>query len=290
MKQLHTSLLREKFVLYERNADNITRAPVVALSNRMEISTDGLENSKAKKIIVRTQNMHSCVRMAARIGQTLAERGPAFIDDPNYNWKQLWDSVISDYEFTTNPQCWVALYSEGKKIFSEGDHHLFLGVIEKCHAKNNNRYEEAVALAEAAFQRKGKEVKIEYDANFALTAHLEEDGGRVGVILRGPLRTATFNFFARPKKQKLRFQQCLWVAAAFLEGMQLAFTVGMNEEKAHKKQLERFAPEMKLVREGKQRLVQLTNEIDLLEESLDIKYRPERPEFKQIIEDSKKLV
>jgi hypothetical protein len=104
-------------------------------------------------------------------------------------------------------------------------------------------------------------------------------------------RTTTFTFTATPKKvgQAINIPQCLGSAAAFLEGVQLSFLVGMNTEKIRIGIIERFSKEEKQTREGRQRLSRLSSEIANLESAFEIRYRPERPEFHHLMMDAEKL-
>ncbi len=77
--------------------------------------------------------------------------------------------------------------------------------------------------------------------------------------------------------------------AAFLEGIQMAFMVGMNEEKIRLGKIERHSKEDKQTREGRLRLGRLDAEISTLEGTFDVRYRPERPDFQDILADAEKL-
>lgn len=292
MKDFSTSLLREKFVIYDPQkgmADK--KSTVVATSNRMSVDLRNDAGKLIETFIVRAQNMHTCVRMAARIIHEFHQHGPISRRPEAFKWVNAWDQIVNDYEYAYNPARWIALYHDGKCIFTSGDHHPLLDMIEKCDFESDQEYDYAVPMAEKLFQQVGKNLKIDYDANVALSVHMENNQARCGIILRGSNKTTTFTFTASPKKpgQSLNMPQTLSAAAAFLEGVQLAFLVGMNTEKIRIGIIERFSKEEKQTREGRHRLSRLSAEISNLEDAFDVHYRPERPEFHHLMMDAEKL-
>ena len=66
MKEFRTSLLREKFTITDMESpDPDNEKPIIALSNRIIVALTSDEGLDAETFIIRTQNMHSCARMAA---------------------------------------------------------------------------------------------------------------------------------------------------------------------------------------------------------------------------------
>lgn len=291
MQNFSSSLLREKFIIYdpEKGVTN-KKSTVVALSNRFVVDLRDARGLLGETYVVRAQNMHCAVRMGARILQAYQQGGPIAHRAISYDWQSAWDSVISDYEYAYNPQRWVVIYHLGKSVFSFGDHHPLLDMIEKCDHENNKDYDYAVPLAETLFEQSGKNLKIEHESNVALSVSFENNQGRVGIIQRGPNKTTTFTFTAHAKPdQNLRIAQCLNGAAAFLEGIQLSFMVGMNNEKIRIGKIARFSTEEKQTRSALGRLKILSTELSHLEDTLLIHYRPERPQFKLIIAEAERM-
>lgn len=286
--EFSTTLLREKFVI--RDADpGGTEAPVIALSNRMVVAVHDPESGQIETFVVRTQNMHSCARLAARIAGASAE-GSLVSHAPPFDWDKAWKDVTEGYETRHNPQRWTVVYHQGKPVFSNGEHHPFLDVIEGIDARSGKSYDDSVPMAEEAFRKAGKNVQIDHDSNIALVVHIEPKLAKVGVILRGAARTATFNFQARPRGgAALRISPCLSVAAAFLEGIQLAFQVGMARVRRHYGLLEPGGPEAQKLAEGETRLGRLNAAIRQFDQTFDVFYRPERPEFHKILVDAETL-
>jgi hypothetical protein len=287
MFEFNTSLVREKFSIHDAS---VSLDPVVALSNRIVVELTTSKGKLEETFVIRAHNMHSCVRMAARLIKSYETAGPIMNRPKAYDWDASWDAVVNDYEHRFNPQRWIAIYARGKPVYSAGDHHIFLDVIEQCDARSDKGYEHAIPLAEDAFKQAGKIVRIAHDSNVALVVSIEKTSARLGVIMRGPYRTTTFTMTIAAKGvDSLNIPQCLAAAAAYLEGVQLAFLVGMNHEKIKLGIIERFSEEEKKTKEARSRLSRLAGEIANLESAYDVRYRPERPKFQHILMDAEKL-
>ena len=292
MYLFNSSLLREKFVIQDEKNSNPAESATIALSNRFVVELRNPQHPKDKEVfIVRGHNMHSVIRMAARIIHDFTNGGPIANRQNRYKWENVWDAIVNDYEFAYNPDRWIAIYKDGKCVFTSGDHHPFLDLIEKCDHDNNKDYDYAIPLAEKLFEQTGKSVKIVHDANVALSVNFEREEARLGIILRGSNKTTTFSFAVRPKKAKdyINIPQCLAAAAAFLEGIQLAFLVGMNTEKMRIRLIERFSKEEKQTKDGRRRLNRLIAEITSMETAFDVRYRPEKPDFELLVTEAEEL-
>lgn len=284
--EFQTVLLREKFVLREAGDQAATAPPVIALSNRMTVPLPLSAAETPETLIVRTQNMHSCVRLAARLVQA-AESGPVAGRVPAFNWSDAWENVIEGYEKKYNQKLWSAVYHDGAPLFAYGERHPFLDVIETCDFKTKADYKSSVALAESAFRKAGKEVQIEHDSNIALVLHINQDQGRVGVILRGAAQTATFNFTARKVRgMPVKISPCMTVAAAFLEGIQLAFQVGMARVKLKYGMIDADSDEARRLNDGEKRMARLKVAVSQFEQMADLTYRPERPDFFTMMDEA----
>lgn len=290
MTDLNSSLLREKFSIHDTDPDTGEERLIIALSNRISIELKGVKKEQSETFVIRSHNMHSAVRMAARVLKTHATAGPITHRINPFDWEAAWDGIISDYEFRFNPDRWIAVYQKGHTVFEAGEHHLLLDVIEKCDARNQHHYDRAIPMAEEAFKQAGKSVKIDYDANVALVINMDKKHAKFGVILRGPNKTTTFNFSVTPReKDPLNMPQCLTTAAAYLEGVQLAFELGMNNIKLHMGIIERHSEEEKKNKEAGRRLSRLNAEISNLERATDVRYRPEKPDLFSIVSDAERL-
>jgi hypothetical protein len=293
MKEFSTALLREKFVIrdlaYGHHEDE--RSTLIALSNRMVVELRDNSGDLSETFIVRAQNMHSTIRISARIIQAYKQGGPLLPRATAFDWEGAWGSIVNDYEYAYNPDRWVAIYNDGKCIYQQNEHHSFLDVVEKCDIDNELDYDFAIPRAEELFAKAGKDVKILHDANVALSTEFRDNQGRCGVISRGSNQTTTFTFSVRPERasQDVNVAQAISCSAAFLEGIQLAFLVGFNTEKIRLGIIERFSKEEKQTREAGERLARLRHEISSLEDTFEVRYRPEKPSFTMFLNQAETL-
>ncbi len=288
--EFKTTLLREKFTLRDPSGDLSDVPPVVALSNRMSLPL--VNGAESETFVIRTQNMHSCARLAAAISKEFFERGAITKRVMRFSWESLWRDVIKGYEKDWNPDIWAAIYHKGRVIFEDGNRHPFLDIIEKCDAVSRDGYAESVVFAEQAFQQAGKPVKIEHDSNIALILSIKDEEAKGGVILRGANRKTTFNFTITPRKiaaEPLRIPTILTLSAAFLEGVQLAFNVGMTNRKRASGLIEKYSDEDRKGKRGIERLANLGQAIETVERKYICKYRPDRPEFPQMMREAEEF-
>ncbi len=288
---IDTSLLREKFIINESNADsNGKRLDLSCPSTRMSITLQTGEIAE-ETYVVRTHNMHSCIRMVSNIINNYERHGPLLNRSVKIKWDELWQHCINSYERKYNNGGWVAVYHKGNTIFSQNDYHQFFDVIEKCDVLNNGNYEASIKIAEDSFAKAGKDINISYNGNIALVAVLNEYEGRCSMILRGAMGTATFNYALKPKTigQKLSISQGLSSTSDFLEGAHLSFIIGANNEKINNGTIEKYSAEYRQTQKAKERVNKLYAQINSMENRYDVRYRPERPDFDTIIAASEKL-
>jgi hypothetical protein len=293
MKNFQTSLLREKFTISDSMPMAISdKEPVIALSNRLVVPLQSLDEVVSETFVVRAQNMHSCLRMAAHLAHDFYDRGSILERPKPYDWKYTYLAMTKGYEKKWNPDRWVAVYNKGRLLFEDGevDHHPFLDIIEQCDARNKGDYEQSLIVAEDAFKQAGKMVNIDHDANVANIINLSPQEAKCGIILRGPNRTTTFNFTAREKAgRKIKPSQCMSVSAAFLEGIQLAFFIGMTNMKIYYELIEKSSDEARKSRDASSKLARLNGAISQFENYGDVLYRPDRPDFPAMIDEAEEF-
>ncbi len=275
MPDFISTMLREKFTIIDRNNFSHSNS-TVALSNRIVLNLQFSGAQPVEHLVIRGHNMHSVVRMAARIYNEFHHRGASGYMFQHYDWDLLCDNALSDYECITNPKRWITIYYKGHALFSRGQYHPFLDMMELCDKDHNQDYELAIPKAQNLLKRTGKNLEVKYDTNVALTLTFDKRQGRCGIILRGIDKASTFNFSARCREHSdrdLNISQCMGSAAAFLEGVQLAYTLGSMAAKPENTRNIQF------IRDGKKRLMLLSIEIEKLERDFQIRYRPEKPIF-----------
>lgn len=288
MLSFKTSLTREKFTL--KSISKGKNDSIIALSNRVELSFEG-EDSDAQPIILRTQNMHDCVRMTGRLVQAYNIGGPLLNRQVPFDWERAQEEITSTYEKEFNPDRWIAVYHDGRIIYRYGKVHPFFDLIERCEVQNDEGYDDSILLAENMFKQTGKAIDIEYDGNVALVVDYSQEKARNSIILRSPTRTTTFTFSVRPRSAQvpINFSQCLFIAAGFLEAVQLCFLVGTNTENLRTGALERGSESEKKTKKARKRILELGGEIASFEDLFSVNYRPERPEFKKMITEAERL-
>lgn len=291
---INTSMLRERFVIREANKSGKQMEPVIALGNRIAIPLKGADGRLMEYFIIRGQNMHSAARMAARLFQDFNRTGPILPRIPTYDWTGGWQTVCSSYEDAYNKDNWIAVYHKGRIVFKAGAHHPFLDVIEQCEATNRDDYDKATKIAEDIFMRAGKAVKIEKQTTIAAVIGVADRKSRCGVIFRNPKRATTFNFTIEPKNEPHSKPadptHCLNMTGAYLEGIQLAFTVGRLNVMIESRKLSKTSPEAKQAQAAQLRIGRLNAEIKNYENMFDLKYRPERPDLFNVIRDTESVL
>ncbi len=295
MPEFNATLLRERFTIQDAMAGDLSdKPPIIALSNRMAVPLISDNDELHETFVIRAQNMHTCTRMAAHLAREFQEGGPLLTRQHKFDWEYGWLTITKGYEKAWNPSRWIAVYHKGRVVFeAAGDgvvRHPFLDIVEQCDARNKGEYEKSLSIAKDAFLQAGKIVDIAYEGNIAMVMHIKDDEGKCGLILRGPNRTTTFNFTARPKSDRaVKASQCLSAAAAFLEGIQMTFMVGMITYKVKHEIIAAKSPEAKQGHEAGMKLGRLRGAIEQFEALMEITYRPERPEFTEMVDSAERF-
>ncbi len=286
--EVNTTLLREKFTI--RDIEHEDQAPIVAMSNRFVLPLVTKAGQEPEVFVIRAQNMHCCIRMAAQILQSFIRTGPLMVRAEPFDFIEAWEKSCSEYENAHNLARWVVVYTKGKEVFSFGSRHPFFDVIERCDSKNPGNYDKALLIAEETFGKLGKKVSISYDANIGMVLNVKPEIGRCGLIHRGPEKNATFNFVTEPKEEgNVSPVLCMNVCAAFLEGLQLAYKIGMVNDKLRLMIIEKYSTEAKVGQAALKRLAELNIEVRSFENRMDVRYRPEKPEFSMMVIDAERF-
>lgn len=286
--EINTTLLREKFIIrdMEREGD----APIVAVSNRLSLPLYNISGDLVDTLVIRSQNMHHCIRMSGHILRSFINSGPLFSRNAPYDFQEAWDKCLSVYDASFTINKWIAIYHKGKDIFSAGTYHPFLDIVEKCDSKNPNNYDQSIKIAEDAFKKMGREVSISYEANIGMVISTKSGIGRCGLIHRGAEKNATFNFSVSQKEPtNVLPVYCLNIGAAFLEGLQLSYTAGIAKDKKRLLMIEKYSLEEKQLQAVIARIGELNLELKGFENRLSIKFRPEKPEFSETIRSAERF-
>jgi len=287
--EFNTSLLRERFILREQDKTSLGKPKALhAVSNRIDIELLG---DHAERFVVRAQNMHICVRVMARIVQSFLRMGAITNRDTDHDWAQDWEAVFNDYERFHNPDLWCSIYHDGKDVFNYGEHHPFLDLIEKYAAGHDGIYDDSVLLAEKALKKSGQHLEIEHIRSVALSLELMPAHCRCGIIHRAPQQTTTFSFHAYPLEgeKQVNIPQIVSACAAYLEGIQLAYMIGMNGVKQALGIIEAYSEAERHTQRARDRLGRLRSEIQDMERAHIVRYRPDKPDFTLLIHEAEEL-
>ncbi|PCI00794.1 MAG: hypothetical protein COB76_02735 [Alphaproteobacteria bacterium] len=274
------SLLREKFTIREIGT---TAEPVIALGNRLQINIPN-----AQPLIIRCHSMHATLRFGAEIVKQLSFHDAITDMKTTLDWPAIWTKITAAFEKANTPNTWISLYFCGKSIFEDGDHHMFIDVLEQCEFQNKNDYEQALIVAQNAFQKMGKSVMIDHESHVGFILDTEADEFRFAIMMRVPGQRANFiiRMAENPAiKNKPSDYVAMNLAADYIEAINMAVRVGFIESAAESAGED--ATKNKDFRILNYRLQDLTRSIAQFEIQYQTRYRPERPDFDLIREACK---
>jgi len=286
MMLLNTSLLRERFTITEKNTN---QAPIQALGNRILLPLKSKNGEISERFVIRTHSMHMALMMAARVTQEFYDSGPITNRTIKLSWKDIWYDISSDFERPHTPETWISIYHNGRPIFQDGNYHPFLDIIEQCDIKNRDEYDRAIPMAIDVFKQAGKDVEIEHDVNIASVIGTMDDTTRCGLILRAPDKTSTFNFTLSPDRQKNFTPEPhhgLELASIYLEAIQLSVLAGFVDKKIEQGKIRETSAEALRAKASYKRIGRLNQSITGFENMYSIRYRPEKPDFSEILKEA----
>lgn len=249
------------------------------------------DGTPAEFFVIRSQTMHCALRMGSRILKSFLELGPVAGRAVPFKWADAWDDVVSHHERLYNPKIWCTVYKDGQIVFDQGEPHPFLNIIEQCDRLNRENYEETIKIAEDAFRKLGKRVRINHNLMIGLLLHFTKKEARCGLISRGAERKGTFNCTITPKeKNPLNMVHCLEVCADYLEAIQLSFEIGashQNHEAGRLGHSEKKEMQYKM-KQAEERIRRIEASITSFESLYNVRYRPEKPAFSLFISEAER--
>lgn len=277
MEDFSTSLVREKIIFTETaNSDGTEKEPVVVRSNRVFLKLGN--GADSEKVVIRAQNMHTTLRIAARMLQAFYTRGPLLSHEKGLNWDDLWESSLSGYEKDYNKEAWCAIYINGRSIFKTITS-PFVDVIEKCALLTLDNYDTTMNVTENALKKIGREMTINHSSNVAAVFTDHGDHMRCGVIHRSNKKDAAFNFTATNGQQQTRITQSFGATAAYLEAFNLRFVIDNLRQKIRAGEAKTVSHENNQIRAAIARQGAINRAILSFEEIYNVKYRPAKPDF-----------
>lgn len=275
MADFTTSLVREKIVFADDGASD--RPLTTVRSNRILLTLTG-DNGPTEKVVIRTQTMPSALRLASRVMFSYYRNGLLLSRAEPYDWQVQWDGMLSDFERTYYPDLWAAVYINGQSVFKTLAS-PFVDIVEQCALLNIDNYDATMNVTEQVMRQVGRAVNISHSSNVAAIITNGVDTLRCGVIHRADGRDRTFNFTAAGGQEEHRVVQGMGIAAHLLEGINLQRVVRTRQAKIQSGEAGKASPEATELRAATARLVALDRAINSFEDSYEVKYRPQKPDF-----------
>lgn len=278
MAEFTTSLVREKIVFVDDGTEKDAAAatPTTVRSNRILITLTG--HGPTEKIVIRTQSMPSALRLAGKVMFSYYRNGLFLGRADPYDWEVQWDGVLSGYDRAYSPDLWAAVYINGQSVFKTVKS-PFVDVVEQCALLNIDNYDATMNVTEQALRQIGRAMRINHSSNVATIVTDNGDALRCGVIHRADGRDRTFNFTADGGQEEHRVVQGLGVAASFLEAFNLQRVIKTMQEKIQAGEAAKASAEATRMRAATARMVVLDKAISSFEDTYDVKYRPQKPDF-----------
>ncbi len=267
MTAFQTSLIREKIVIVDADGAE----PISVRSNR--ISLPLVKEGALEKIVIRGQNMASTLRMAGLLFMSFY-RGGTFLGRENpFNWEKAWHKILSEFEEEHNPDNWMSVYIDGKKVFHTTTS-PFVDIVEKCALATPDDYDGTIEFAEYALRELGRNVTMQHYTNVGVVITDQNKETKCGVIYRqADQNDMIFNVrLSGGDARTARMVKAFEVSAAFVEAINLKYKMQVMEAGRVKETDLAF-------RDVKWRQADLNRFILNAEQEYKMLYRPERPEL-----------
>ena len=277
MEDFNSSLVREKIIFSEgENGESTEKEPIIIRSNRIFLKLE--HNSGMEKVVIRAQNMHTTLRIAAKILHGYYNGGPLLSRSTPFNWDEQWQESLSSYEKEFNTEMWCAIYIDGRSIFKTKTS-PFVDVIEKCALLTLDNYDTTMDVTENALKQIGHAMRINHSSSVAAVFTDNGDSMRCGIIHRTDKKDMAFNFIAVNGLQHTRIIQSFGATAAYLEAFNLRFMIHMLRDKIRMGQAKTVSPENNQIRAAITRQAAINRAILSFETAYSVKYRPAKPDF-----------
>lgn len=274
MEAFNTSLVREKIIMLDEHGPAASE-PIVIRSNRISLKL-GMR-AASEKIVIRAQNMHLTLRIASRLMSNYFNRG-LFLDRTiPFEWDKNWKSLLTNYDVNFNQDAWSAIYINGRPVFKTVTS-PFVDVIEKCALLTLDNYDATMNVTTDVLKKVGREMRIEHHSNVASVFTEHDKTLRCGIIHRTEGKDTTFNFIGEGDDRQKLIVQSLGISAAFLEALNLRFTLKSLRDKKPSKDGVDTNPAAQ-IRAATARMVALNKGIQDFERAFAVKYRPEKPDL-----------
>lgn len=278
MEEFNTSLVREKIIFSEGGVGEAdAKEPVIIRSNRVFLKLE-TEGGTSEKVVVRAQNMHATLRLAAKVLHAFYTDGHLLGRATPIRWEEQWAECVSPYEHDHNPDLWSAVYINGKSVFKTMTS-PFVDVVEKCALLSLDNYDNTMGVTETALKQIGHAMRINHSSSIAAVFADNGDSMRCGIIHRMDKKDVAFNFTAVSGQQSARIVQSFGAAAAYLEAFNLRFVIHTMRAKIRAGQARVVSQENIQIRAAITRQAAINRAMTAFEEAYDVRYRPSKPDF-----------
>lgn len=274
MEEFNTSLIREKITLTESLEAAPEKDQIVIRSNRLFLNLKG--SSGSERIVIRTQNMHTTLRLAALL-LVVRYREGSFLDRTEpFDWADTWASCLSEYEKEYNAAVWAIVYINGKTVFKTMSS-IFVDIIETCAILTQGNYDATMDVTKTVLKRAGKDMDINHSSIVAGTFSDDGDLFRGGIIHRTDIGDIIFNFTVQEGEKAGRIVQAMMAAAAYLEFFSLNFILRNLNDKIRSGKVEKTFTETNQIRAAIGRQNGIRKAISSFEENNKVTYNPAKP-------------
>lgn len=287
MPDFKANLIRELFVLKNRNKPSDD--PQTARGNRLAITCFDAKNENAGNFVIRAQNIHTTLRLAARVARHWYDHGEMAQTGPNrFNWQHEYNETVKDYEDKWNADCWACIYQNGKLVFAAQppEKSQLFDIIEQVYAHKKGDYKDIALAAETMFKQAGKNISLTYDGDIAMELMGTDSAVKNRITYRDTQGRNKLELLMRQKDLKhikgkaspLKLSECLSVAAVIFEGFQLGFVVGRTNYLLACGQLTLADDEAKQTDHAIKRIIRLDQSINDLTTKYHLAFKP-KPNF-----------
>lgn len=278
MESFSTTLVREKVIVRAHGAATDADAGVTSVirSNRLQLKI--VRGDKTDLVVVRGHSMANTLRFAAYAYRIITQDKLVSRHEA-IDWQTVYDKSKSDYTRAYQPDDWMSVHINGDGVFKSAESGVYVDVLEKCALLTGDTYEDAAGVTENVLREAGRPVDLHQEV--VVAARIEDDGirTRASIIHRDGRNDATFSFTAVNGERLHRIGGTIEAAAAFLEGLDLAFTIGTIRARIRAGEITEKDAEGQQMRVASLRQTALNAIINNFESAYGVSYRPERKQF-----------
>ncbi|SDH23567.1 hypothetical protein [Roseospirillum parvum] len=273
------TLYREKSTVHRFGDSGASEAALVVRSNRiaMTLERDGIR----EQVVVRGQNIAATLRLTAVVLDQFRRDSGSFRREQPVDWNELWLHRVSDYERLHNPEGWVSIHRNGRRVFTSRED-TTIDEIERL-ARGAEIDETLLRGATRTLIGPTDDLVIQHDSQTAAVVTPFKEYHRGAVLDRHGGRTGSFALSVHhpdPPRRKVRLAGFLNYIADVIEALnQKAFLERIRQMVDEDTGKSGSPATPALVSAAMARKRDLMQFIVAYERAHKLTYRPERPDF-----------